>query len=90
MASPETRQYMESLKWETKKAGEEELSDTMVPNCVYRCGCPELGGCNFWEKFKCDFFDCGHSWEDITYIKERYDHYNYMFEEKMMAGFRND
>lgn len=83
MASPETRERMESLKWEIKKEGEEELSDTMVPNCVYRCGCPELGGCGFWKKFMDEWYLSHYDYRDIADIRKRYDFYNKIFKQRM-------
>ena len=57
-ASKETREYAEDFKaalWEV----EPELSDVLVPNCVYRCGCPEMKCCGMWKKFTdyCDISD---------------------------------
>jgi hypothetical protein len=69
-ASPETRQYMEDLKCEIHKR-EEELADVLVPNCVYRCGCPEPSACGYWKKFV-----ERHSDEDLFTISNRYDLYN--------------
>ena len=48
---------------------EPELSDVLVPNCVYRGGCPELESCGFWEHF------CS----DESTIQDRYDQYNVLF-----------
>ena len=50
MADPETRELAEDHKRELKKY-EPEMADVLVPNCVYRGGCPEIGGCGFWAKF---------------------------------------
>ena len=55
-----------------------EVSDVLVPNCVYRCGCPEKGmsekKCDWFEKMveKCPDFAS-------TDIQTRYDAYNRMF-----------
>lgn len=51
-----------------------ELADALVPNCVYRCGCPEMGivPCPFWEAFK-----IRNSTIDFTDIRERYCAYNH-------------
>lgn len=43
-ASPETRRYAEDLK-RTISTIEPEISDVLVPNCVYRGGCPEMSRC---------------------------------------------
>lgn len=49
-ASTETREYAEDFK-ATLRAIEPELSDVLVPQCVYRGLCPEMNPCGFWEKF---------------------------------------
>lgn len=81
-ADPVTREHAEDFK-----AGlhtiEPELSDVLVPNCVYRCGCPEMKRCGFWELFR--------SWcetergMDVRHlgIRRRYDLYNEYFYEVM-------
>lgn len=46
-ASDETREYAEDLKI-TLHGWEPEISDSMVPNCVYRGGCPEMQTCGHW------------------------------------------
>ena len=73
MASRETRKRMESLK-KTLKPVEPEVSDVLVPNCVYRCGCPEPNGCGWFEKM-CD----KHPTLASTDIQWRYDTYNEVF-----------
>lgn len=80
-ASTETRICAESLKKEIKKEGEKYISDVLVPNCVYRGGCPEyekdnLNRCKFYENLMKDFKG------DSTNIQERYDHYNNKFYER--------
>lgn len=73
MASSETREYAEDLK-ETLRKIEPELSDVLVPNCVYRCGCPENRKCHFFEnviKYNPQMAS--------TNIQDRYDAYNRMF-----------
>lgn len=49
-ASPETRHYAEDFKAELHDY-EAEISDMLVPNCVYRCGCPEMNPCSAWGDF---------------------------------------
>ena len=50
-AAPETRQYAEDFK-EVLYEVEPELADVLVPNCVYRCGCPEMDSeCKAWQAF---------------------------------------
>ena len=73
MASRETRQYAEDFKI-TLHEYEPEISDVLVPNCIYRCGCPEPNGCRWYETVS--------SIEPklaSTDIQERYDAYNNMF-----------
>lgn len=71
-AATETRQYMVNLKKSIFFCGQEELSEVMVPNCVYRCGCPEFKPCGFFDAFK---KYCDENAVHITDIKERYDAY---------------
>lgn len=49
-ASPETRHYAEDFKAELHNH-EAEIADMLVPNCVYRCGCPEMNPCSAWGDF---------------------------------------
>ena len=73
MASPETRKYMEDLKISLHIV-EPELSDTLVPNCVYRCGCTEPNGCKWF-----DHMAAKHLNLTSTDIQQRYDTYNEVF-----------
>ena len=73
-ASPETREYGEDLKLAIHENVDPYIADVLVPNCIYRCGCPEMGKCTFYERLK----------EKIptiasTNIQERYDTYNAWF-----------
>ena len=79
MASPETREYAEDFKRELYKV-EPEIANVLVPNCVYRCGCPEMNGCSFWGSF-IDW--CYKLKVDprLLPIKGRYDFYNEFFNE---------
>jgi hypothetical protein len=77
-ATKEARTLALDFKRELAKTHKEE-SDVLVPHCVYRCGCPEITPCEFFQKFKevckekgCDIFD----------IQQRYDVYNYIVGEK--------
>ncbi len=73
-ASPETRSCMEDLK--TKIAKEEpEIAGVMVPNCIYRCGCPEFKSCGYWQRFVAGVEDK----EELFDIKRRYELYNEYF-----------
>lgn len=69
-ASKETRQYAFSLKNEIAKI-EPELAHYCVPNCIYRCGCPEEKPCGLWEAF------CKNSgFNPNMSINDRYDKFN--------------
>lgn len=73
-AAKETRKDMERLKAELHKVAP-ELSDTLVPNCVYRCGCPEMQSCGW-------FYRCSAEGQHNLYsldIAARYEAYNKIF-----------
>ena len=72
----ETREYMEDLKL-TLKETEPELADVLVPNCIYRGGCPEFEPCQFWSNFIKD-----KSKDELANIKTRYNLYNEWFYNK--------
>ena len=69
-ASPETRQLALDLKFVLRDI-EPELSDVLVPNCVYRCGCPEFKECGFWTAFTKNI-----TTEELQDIRLRYKKYN--------------
>ena len=70
MASPETREYAEDFKRVLHDI-QPEIADVLVPNCIYRCGCPEMSGCGWYEKMT-EKYPALKS----TNIQERYDAYN--------------
>lgn len=72
-ASPETRSYMEDLKLAIHKV-EPEIADVLVPNCIYRCGCPEIQGCYLFDSL----VSCDTNFASMN-IQERYDTYNKYF-----------
>ena len=76
MASPETRGYAEDFKM-TLHAFEPEIADVLVPNCIYRCGCPESNGCGWYNRMVEKYPDLA-----STDIQERYDVYNEIFYKK--------
>lgn len=76
MASRETRQYMEDLKVAISEE-EPEIASVLVPNCVYRCGCPEPNGCKWF-----DHMAAKHLNLTSTDIQQRYDTYNEVFYEQ--------
>lgn len=73
MASTETRKYMEDFKIAVHII-EPELSDVLVPNCIYRGGCPEMNNCG-WHNAMVEKYPKIAS----TNIQERYDEYNEVF-----------
>ena len=73
LASKETRKYMEDLK-ATVHLTEPEIADVLVPNCIYRGGCPEPNGCHWYDTI-CALEPKLRSSD----IQERYDAYNQMF-----------
>ena len=73
MASQETRGYAEDFKRVLHEV-EPEWSDVLVPNCVYRCGCPEPSGCKWF-----DHMAARHLNLTSTDIQQRYDTYNEVF-----------
>ena len=73
-ADPSAKQKAEELKDEISEELP-ELAFVLVPNCVYRCGCPETSGCSYFSKFK-EF--CQNENYDITDIEKRYEAYNRM------------
>ena len=73
MASPETRKLAEDFKTKLHET-EPEIADVLVPNCVYRCGCPEANGCSWYAKMVEK-----HPKLASTNIQERYDEYNKLF-----------
>ncbi len=72
-ASPETRKYAEDLKREIHGV-EPEISDVLVPNCVYRGLCPEMQTCGYWQNFVRNL-----SKEEIVNWEDRYGAYNRKF-----------
>lgn len=75
-ASPETREYAKDLKVAIHEV-EPEIADVQVPNCIYRCGCPEKGigqKCGWFEKMVAKYPDFA-----STDIQTRYDAYNKWF-----------
>ena len=76
-ASPETRLYMEDLKTAILKV-DKSISNVMVPNCIYRAGCPEIQICKyqFYVKFL-KYVENNNL--NINTIQQRYDAYNDYF-----------
>ena len=74
-ATHEARILAEDFKKELSKTHKFE-SDVLVPNCIYRAGCPELKSCGYWQKF---LEWCKKQNKDINTIQNRYDAYNEFF-----------
>lgn len=74
-ATVEARSLAENFKKELREISP-QLSDVLVPNCVYRCGCPEFKSCGFWKKFE-EF--CLKNNVNIFDIQCRYNAYNEYF-----------
>lgn len=83
MSAPETREYWEDLKKAIKEE-DREIALVMVPNCVYRCGCPERNGCGLFK----DFSDLLLK-ETALNIEDRYKAYAY-YEERLHDRRKND
>ena len=77
-ATDEARELAEDFKIELHKTHPYE-SDVLVPNCIYRCGCPELSCCGLFPKFLKWCKENGHSDEEILNVQKRYDLYNEWF-----------
>lgn len=83
-AAAETRQYAEDLKVTIARHPEAEIAaiaEVFVPNCVYRCGCPEMEPCGVWKIFA-DFCkeNAGKHPGEMT-IRQRYIWYDDFFTE---------
>lgn len=74
----ETREKMEDLKISIKNQGEEELSNVLVPNCIYRSGCSEFNCCGYINKF-IQWAKDNNKEIPWTNIQGRYDLYNEYF-----------
>lgn len=89
-ASPETRECAVSLKNEIAKT-EPEIASVLVPNCIYRCGCPEMRTCGFWGDFLsfCEF--TGLTDPRLASISIRYSLYDDYFEvESFLINYKEE
>lgn len=80
-ASPETRAYAEDFKVVLHEVFP-ELADVLVPNCIYRCGCPEMEMCKqrYFERYLVEMLMNDQRFEDsLCDIQNRYDIYNDWF-----------
>ena len=73
-ASTDTRLHAEDLKETIMEEVDEHIGWVMVPNCIYRGGCPEMNCCGFYQNLRIQDPDVGsHD------IHKRYDAYNKAF-----------
>lgn len=77
-ATPEARTLAEDFKVELSKTNPIE-SSVLVPNCIYRCGCPEINKCGFFQGFTKYIEEQGYINSDLFDIQKRYDLYNEYF-----------
>lgn len=76
-ATPEARKLGESFKAELHKTHPLE-SNVLVPNCIYRTGCPEFESCGFLKRFA-KWREENNKEIDWFNIQNRYDIYNEYF-----------
>lgn len=76
-ATPEARKLGESFKAELHKTHPLE-SNVLVPNCIYRAGCPEFESCGFLKRFA-KWREENNKEIDWFNIQNRYDIYNEYF-----------
>lgn len=77
MATKDARELAEDFKSELRKTHKIE-SDVLVPNCVYRCGCPEFKTCGYYNKFL-KWCKDNSKIQNYFDINSRYDLYNEYF-----------
>lgn len=80
MATPEARKLGEDFKISLHKTHPIE-SDVLVPNCIYRMGCPEFKTCGHLRSFL-NWWMENEPTTDLFDIQARYDAYNRFFYEK--------
>lgn len=79
-AAPDTRALAEDFKTTLAETHPAE-ADVLVPNCIYRCGCPEMTSCGLYSRFW-KWVVHNHADANIFDIQTRYDLYNeYFFQE---------
>lgn len=76
-ATPEARELAEDFKIELSKTHKLE-SDVLVPNCIYRMGCPEFKTCGYIQGFV-NWCEVNNKDLDMKDIQQRYDLYNEYF-----------
>ena len=80
MATDEARNLAEDFKITLNKTHPNE-SDMLVPNCVYRGGCPEFKTCGLWLRFCMWAKRHGYQATDLIDIDTRYKIYREFFYE---------
>lgn len=80
-ASPETRALADDFKAVLHEI-QPEISDVLVPNCVYRNGCPEMGSCMRWGLFVKYCKEHADQHPGLMSIQQRYGWYNEWFYEE--------
>lgn len=81
-AAKETREYAEDFK-EILRYIEPEISDILVPHCVYRGGCSEMNSCGLYDRLRAYAAQkTDRSLGDLS-IAKRYEIYNQYFYDEM-------
>lgn len=78
MATKDARELAEDFKIELHKEHPIE-SDVLVPNCIYRMGCPEFNTCGYIQAFVTWANEKQGNSDWMTDIQQRYDLYNEYF-----------
>ena len=79
MAAKETREQAEDLKCTIHEV-QPEIADVLVPNCIYRGGCPEgENNCHWYDHPEQGFLARHPEITPFTTLQERYDIYNKEF-----------
>lgn len=76
-ATPEARGLMEDFKIQLGKMFPAE-ANVLVPNCIYRGGCPEFASCGLYNRFLA-FCNRKYPSIELSELQARYDAYNDMF-----------
>ena len=89
-ATKEARELAEDFKYELSNSYPVEAM-TLVPNCIYRCGCPEFESCGYFKKFK-EYYEQTPRPEayDLFDIWSRYVVYNTMFYRDYVTNHQED
>lgn len=84
-AADEARELAEDFKVALHETHPIE-SDVLVPNCIYRCGCPEFKTCGYFNKFLTWALRHGYEFTDLLNPHDRYRIYNEFFYENRKDG----